>query len=453
MFTRSLYGTPDLAEQGTILAAIATLADTGRLRSTLTSLLGPIDAANLRQAHAQLETGSTIGKLVVSNENRTRRTPMPGSSRKRSNQVGAHKRKVRGESIAQTIRRASGKAGMAPGTMVFIGEQKLARPRIEIFDFNAETARELPDVGLQDCFDLNIDESSVVWINVNGVHDIGVIQAIGEHFGLHPMTLEDLVNTAQRPKLEDFPHYLFIVLKMMEFSEASQTIATEHVSMILASNYLLTFLEDEGDVFDSVRERLRTAKGRVRLMKADYLAFSLMDAIVDHYFLAIERVGDRIEEIDDRILEDPQKDDMNEIHHLKRGILGLRKAAWPCREVLGAIEKSESTILRPATKVFWRDLYDHSIQVIDMVETYRDILGSMHDTYLSSISNRMNEVMKTLTIISSIFIPLTFIAGVYGMNFENMPELKWPLGYHATLAVMLLIGLVLVGYFKRRKWL
>jgi magnesium transporter len=342
---------------------------------------------------------------------------------------------------------------MVPGTMVFVGEQKVARPRIEIFAFNAEMVRELRDVGLQECFDAPIDDTRVTWINVNGIHDIAVIEAIGQHFGLHPMTLEDLVNTAQRPKIEDFPHYLFIVLKMMEFNEASQTIATEHVSMILGSDYLLTFLEDEGDVFDAVRERLRAAKGRVRLMKADYLAFALIDTIVDHYFLAIERVGDRIEEIDDRILDDPQANDMQEIHHLKRGILSLRKAAWPCREVIGAIEKSESTILRPASKVFWRDLYDHSIQVIDMVETYRDILGSMHDTYLSSISNRMNEVMKTLTIMSSIFIPLTFIAGVYGMNFENMPELKWPLGYHATLAVMLLIGAALVVYFKRRKWL
>jgi magnesium transporter len=342
---------------------------------------------------------------------------------------------------------------MVPGTMVFVGEQKVARPRIDIFEFNPEMVRELPDVGLQECFDATIDDSRVTWINVNGIHDIEVIEAIGQHFGLHPMTLEDLVNTAQRPKIEDFPHYLFIVLKMMAFNEASQSIATEHVSMILGSDYLLTFLEDEGDVFDAVRERLRAAKGRVRLMKADYLAFALMDTIVDHYFLAIERVGDRIEEIDDRILEDPQANDMQEIHHLKRGILSLRKAAWPCREVIGAIEKSESTILRPASKVFWRDLYDHSIQVIDMVETYRDILGSMHDTYLSSISNRMNEVMKTLTIMSSIFIPLTFIAGVYGMNFENMPELKWPLGYHATLAVMLLIGAALVVYFKRRKWL
>lgn len=348
---------------------------------------------------------------------------------------------------------SSAKIGLSPGTMVFVGEQKRERARIDIFDYNAESLREKRDVDLRACFEFCGDDDSVTWINVNGVHDVGLIESLGEHFGLHPMTLEDLVNTTQRPKVEEFPHYLFIVMKMMAFNSTSHMIDIENVSLILGSNILLSFLEDDGDVFDALRERLKKGKGRIRQMKADYLAYALMDAVVDHYFLAIEQIGDLIEEIDDKILEDPQENDIQDIHYLKRDVLTLRKAAWPCREVISAIEKGESNVLTTSTKVYWRDLYDHCIQVIDMVETYRDILGGMHDTYLSSLSNRMNEVMKTLTIISSVFIPLTFIAGVYGMNFENMPELRWRLGYHGVLAVMLTIGVSLVIYFRRKRWL
>lgn len=337
--------------------------------------------------------------------------------------------------------------------MVFVGERKCERPRVDIIDYNSEQLSEVQDVEVNQCFEQALSDTSVTWINVNGVHDVGLIETLGEHFGLHPMTLEDLVNTTQRPKVEEFPYYLFIVMKMMEFNSTSHAIDVENVSLILGKNVVLSFLEDDGDVFDSLRERLRKDKGRIRHMKADYLAYSLMDTVVDHYFLAIEQIGDRIEAIDDKILDDPRQSDIQDIHYLKRDVLSLRKAAWPCREVINAIEKGESGVLMASNKVYWRDLYDHSIQVIDMVETYRDILGGMHDTYLSSLSNRMNEVMKTLTIISSIFIPLTFIAGVYGMNFVNMPELRWPLGYHGVLIVMLTIGVCLVIFFRRKRWL
>ncbi|WP_322781896.1 magnesium/cobalt transporter CorA [Synechococcus sp. CBW1107] len=342
---------------------------------------------------------------------------------------------------------------MAPGTMVFVGERKCERARVDIFDYNAEQLSETQDVELSQCFEQALAGNSVTWINVNGIHDVGLIERLGEHFGLHPMTLEDLVNTSQRPKLEEFGHYLLIVMKMMEFERSSASISIEHLSLIVAENVVLSFLEDEGDVFDSLRERIRKGKGRIRQLKADYLAYALMATVVDHYFQAIEQIGDHIEEIDDKILEDPSPDDIQDIHYLKRDVLTLRKAAWPCREVISAIEKGSSPVLTDSTRVYWRDLYDHTIQVIDMVETYRDILGGMHDTYLSSLSNRMNEVMKTLTIISSIFIPLTFIAGVYGMNFENMPELRWRLGYQATLGLMVLIGAGLALYFRRRRWL
>jgi len=352
----------------------------------------------------------------------------------------------------RTVGRGS-KTGMAPGTMVFVGERKCEHTRVDILDYNAEQLSETQDAELSQCFEQALAENSVTWININGIHDVALIQSLGQHFGLHPMTLEDLVNTTQRPKVEEFGHYLLIVMKMMEFELSSASVSIEHISLIVGQNLVLSFLEDEGDVFDSLRERIRQGKGHIRHLKSDYLAYALMDTVVDHYFRAIEQIGDRIEEIDDKILENPSQNDIQDIHYLKRDVLSLRKAAWPCRELISAIEKGTSPVLTASTRVYWRDLYDHSIQVIDMVETYRDILGGMHDTYLSSLSNRMNEVMKTLTIISSVFIPLTFIAGVYGMNFVNMPELRWRLGYHGVLVVMLTIGVCLVIFFRRKRWL
>lgn len=344
------------------------------------------------------------------------------------------------------------KSGMSPGTMAFIGEPKVDKARIDIIQYDETSLNELNDISMNQCRDF-AKAPSVTWINVNGIHDIGLIEALGKCLDLHPLTLEDIVNTSQRPKVEEFPTYVYVVLKMMGFDEAANQLRIEHVSLILGDNYVISFLEDEGDVFDPVRERLRSAKGRIRMMKSDYLAYSLMDTVVDHYFLAVERIGDRIEDADDHILVDPKPDDIQEVHRLKRDILSLRKAVWPLREEIGALEKSESMLIHSETKVFLRDLYDHTIQVIEMLETFRDIIGSMHDTYLSSISNRMNEIMKVLTIIATIFIPLTFIVGVYGMNFENMPELKWPWGYFMIWGVILAVGGGLIGYFKRKNWI
>jgi magnesium transporter len=344
------------------------------------------------------------------------------------------------------------KIGLAPGTPVFIGERKLTTARIEILAYDHDSLREVNLAGIEECRELGHGEL-VAWININGIHDIELVEAVGECFGLHPMILEDIVNSSQRPKCEEFDDYLFIAMKMLAFVDATCSLESEHVSLILGSSFVISFLEDEGDVFDAIRHRIRTGGGRIRTMKADYLAYCLMDAIVDHYFLAVERIGDRVEMYEERILTDPQPNDIQEIHRFKRELLPLRKAVWPLREVLGAIAKSDSQLLRPETRVFWRDLYDHTVQVIDMVETSRDILASLHDAYLSSLSNRMNEVMKILTIISTIFIPLTFIVGVYGMNFDFMPELKWRLGYFVVWGVMLAIGISLYVFFKRRKWL
>jgi magnesium transporter len=352
----------------------------------------------------------------------------------------------------RTLRGPGIKIGMAPGKMVFIGDRKKEKARINIINYENTVLNELDDASVNQCRDF-AKGPGVTWINVNGIHDIRLIQALGECFKLHPLTLEDIVNTSQRIKIEEFPNYIFIVLKMITFNEAANEVEFEHVSLILGENFVISFQEDEGDVFDGVRDRIRSAKGRSRSMKSDYLAYTLMDAVVDHYFLAVERIGDRIEDIDDQILAEPKPEYIKEIHQLKRDILSLRKSVWPLREEIGAIEKSESAMIHPETKVYWRDLYDHTIQIIELVETFRDILGGMHDTYLSSMSNRMNEIMKMLTIIATIFIPLTFIVGVYGMNFEYMPELKWRFGYYMIWGIMLIVGIGLLVYFKRRKWI
>ena len=344
------------------------------------------------------------------------------------------------------------KSGMAPGTMVFIGEQRQEQARIDLMQYSETGFDELGNVTVRQCGE-SAKLPGITWMNVSGVHDLSLIEALGSCFGIHPMTLEDIVNTTQRPKIEEFPQHLFIVFKMMTWNEAAGSLLIEHVSLILGENYVLSFIEGAGDVFDTVRSRIRAAADRIRSLGADYLAYSLMDAVVDQYFLIVERISDRIEDIDEQILTEPRSEDIKEIHHLKRDILKLRKAVWPFREGVGKITKSGSSLVREETGIFWRDLHDHSIQIIDMAETCRDTLSGLHDTYLSSISNRMNEIMKMLTIISTIFIPLTFIAGVYGMNFEYMPELRWRFGYSAVWGLMLAIAFGLTIYFKRKKWL
>ncbi len=336
--------------------------------------------------------------------------------------------------------------------MVFIGEQRQEKARIDLIRYSETALDELRGASPEQCTAF-AKYPGIIWMNVSCVHDLDLMETLGKSFDLHSMTLEDIVNTTQRPKVEEFPKYLFIVLKMMTFSDVAGRLVIEHVSLILGENYVLSFLEDEGDVFDTVRERIRTAVGRIRSLKADYLAYSLMDAVVDQYFLIVERIGDRIEDIDEQILTEPKPEHISEIHRLKRDILKLRKAIWPFREAVGKIVKSGSSVVDAETAIFWRDLHDHIIQIIDMAETCRDILGGLHDTYLSSISNRMNEIMKMLTIISTIFIPLTFIVGVYGMNFEQMPELKWHFGYCAVWGLMLAIAFGLFLYFKRKRWL
>jgi magnesium transporter len=345
------------------------------------------------------------------------------------------------------------KTGIPPGTLVYKGaEQDNNLPvRLTLIQYNETEFIEKEFTEVNDCMK-HIVPGMVHWINVDGVHKVEVIDALGKLFNIHPLTLEDVVNTEQRPKFEDYDTYVVAILKMIYLDE---NVNAEQLSIILKENMVISFQEMlGGDAFDIIRNRIRQGKGRVRKCGADYLAYALLDAVVDTYFVILEKMSDRIEVLEEELVNEPDQQTLKMLHSLKRQMIFLRKAVWPMRELLNTMERSETHLITPATDIYLRDLYDHTIRAIDTVETQRDLLSGMMDIYLSSISVKMNEVMKVLTIISTIFIPVTFIAGVYGMNFHvGMWELDEPYGYAITWAVMLAVMISLVIYFKKKKWL
>ncbi len=353
--------------------------------------------------------------------------------------------------LRKLVHKRAKKTGAAPGTLIHSGEKKTERARIRVIDYDQDKLerREYDDASA--CCPL-LETSTVSWINIDGLHQVEIIETIGRCFNLHPLVMEDILNTDQRPKVEAYDDYVFIVLKMLTFNEQTGETLPEQVSLILGRNFVLSFQEREGDVFEGVRERLRSGR-RIRFMGADYLTYALLDAIVDSYLLTLEKISDQIELLEEELMERPTPQTLDRIHHFKREMILLRKSVWPLRELIGGLTRGEHPLVTQETILFLRDVYDHTIHVIDTVETFRDLLGGMTDLYLSSVSHRMNEVMKVLTLIATIFIPLTFIAGVYGMNFEYMPELQWRWGYPAVWAVMILVGILMVGFFKRKKWL
>lgn len=358
----------------------------------------------------------------------------------------------RGIRIPRIIQKRQRKVGLPPGTLVYTGDNKTETVRIAIIDYDEAQFQEKETKNVEECFPFK-DKPTVTWINIDGVHQVDIIEKIGEHFGLHPLVLEDIVNTGQRPKMEDFVDYLFVVLKMLHYDEKEKAVRAEQVSLILGSNYVISFQETEGDVFDPIRERIRMERGRIRKMGADYLAYSLIDEIVDNYFVILEKLGEKIEDMEDALITNPTPETLQAIHGLKREMIFLRKSVWPLREVISRLERWESPLIDKSIAIYLRDVYDHTIQVIDAIETFRDMLSGMLDIYLSSVSNRMNEVMKVLTIIATIFIPLTLIAGIYGMNFKYMPELEQPWSYPVVWLIMLVVGIVMVIYFRRKRWL
>jgi magnesium transporter len=344
----------------------------------------------------------------------------------------------------------SKKAGLPPGTLVGDDAKGAAPVKITVIDYGEDSYEEKELEEITDCR-LFRETPTVTWVNVGGVHRIEVLEELGECFGIHSLVLEDIANTEQRPKTEDFGDYLFVVLKMLDYE--GDEVETEQVSMVLGHNYVLSFQEREGDVFDAVRERIRNAKGRVRKMGPDYLAYALLDAVVDNYFVILEQIGEKVGLLEEELAENPNPETLQNVHELKREMIILRKSVWPLREVVNGLIRDDSKLVHQSTGVFLKDVYDHTIQVIDAVETYRDVLSGMLDLYLSTVSNRMNEVMKVLTIIATIFIPLTFVAGIYGMNFQFMPELGWHWSYPLVWLVMLIVALSMVIFFKSKKWL
>lgn len=355
-------------------------------------------------------------------------------------------------SIRKFRSRVSKKIGLAPGSLVHVGEERTEKPKITIIDYDRNNYQEKVVENVEECFPFK-DYPTVSWINVDGIHQVDIIEKMGKHFGIHPLVMEDIVHTNQRPKMVDYDSYIYIVLKMLWFENDDTDVKAEQVSIILGPDFVLSFQELEGDTFDFVRERLRNSKGKIRNVGSDYLAYALLDSIVDNYFLIIERFGEAIEDLEDKLIENPSPEILQSIHDLKKEMIYLRKSVWPLRDVINRLERTESNLIKDSTFVFLKDVYDHTIQVVDAIETYRDILTGILDVYLSSVSNKMNEVMKVLTIIATIFIPLTFIAGMYGMNFTNMPELGWKWGYPAVWVINILIFLSMYSYFRRKNWL
>lgn len=348
------------------------------------------------------------------------------------------------------VQKRSKKTGLPPGTLVHIGEKKADTVTLTVFNYAGARCDERTATS-PDEIQPPLDES-VTWVDVGGVHKLDLLEAFGKQFSLHPLLLEDIANTDQRPKLDDYEAYLFLVMKVLSVTEKHDLLA-EQVSFVIGRNFVLSFQENGTDVFKPVRERLRVGKGRLRQSGADYLLYALVDAIVDQYFLVLESLGEKIELLQEQVVADPKPDTLREVHALKRQLLFLRRAVWPLREATNGLSRSDCPFLHEPTKVFFRDVYDHVVQIVDTIETLREMVSASLDIYLSSVSYRLNAVMRVLTVITTIFMPLSFIASIYGMNFEHMPELKSEWGYPAVLGMMGLIAAGMLIIFRHRRWL
>jgi len=335
--------------------------------------------------------------------------------------------------------------------MVHIGKERTEKVRISVIDYDEANMveKEVTNVNVLRGF---LEKPTITWINIDGVHDLEVIENIGHIFGLHPLIMEDIANTTQRPKVEDLEDYLFVVFKMLDFDEKAGEINSEQISLILGPNYLISFQEIQTPLFDPIRERIRAGKGRIRKAGPDYVAYTLLDSVVDNYFVLLEKLGEKLEFLEEELVRAPNPDTLQTIHKLKTYMIFMRKSVWPLREVINRLIDGESPLIKSPTMPYLRDIYDHTIHVIDTMETSRDIISGMLDIYLSSISYRLNEIMKVLTIIATVFIPLTFLAGWYGMNFKSMPEFEWRYGYAMVIAVAICMVIAMLVYFKRKRW-
>ena len=350
------------------------------------------------------------------------------------------------------------KPGTAPATLVAPPDKKGHKPEVSLIEYDAHTIVERKIDRIEEIFPC-LDNEKVSWINVDGLSDIEMLRQLGNHFRIHPLALEDMLGAGQRPKVDEYDNQLFVILQMVYETE-EYDIVFEQVCVVLGRQYVITVQEEPGrDVFDPVRERLRKGAGNARYMKSDYLAYALIDAVVDHYFPLIESLGDSMEEFQQTVLDNPTRKRLRDLHDFRHAIAELRRAVWPQRDVLGRLVRDETGLVEGRTKLFFRDCYDHTVIILDLLETFRDATRNLMDLYLSGITIRTNEIMRVLTVISSIFIPLTFLAGIWGMNFDhsaspyNMPELGWRFGYFYALALMVAVAIGMIIFFKRKKWL
>lgn len=360
--------------------------------------------------------------------------------------------------MSHSSQKLTRKLGLTPGALVYVGVDRTSKVTIDVMEYDATALREYRIERFEE-WQLSPAPETVTWINIEGVHDLNVVEAIGKRFAIHPLLLEDIVNTTKRPKFEDYSDYVVLMLRMLYVEPRTGQIVSEQVSLVIGKSFVISFQEVEGDVFDPIRERIRKTVPRQRFIATDYLAHALIDAVVDHYFVVLERLGERVDAVEKRLIRAPRPENMSTIYDLKRMFIEMRRAVWPLREALSAMERADCKLIQDASRPYFRDLYEHVVQVMDTVESQRETVASLLDLYLSSINNKTNEVMKLLTIIATIFIPLTFLAGVYGMNFDtaagpfNMPELLWPYGYVLFWVVSLAISAGLIWYFRRRHWL
>ncbi len=353
-------------------------------------------------------------------------------------------------SMSRLFQKKSKKSGLPPGTPAYVGEKKPTDTRITIIEYDEENLYEKEAKTIEECLDTK-ESSMVKWIRITGLKQIQLLEHLGKEFKIHPLVVEDILNTTQRPKIEDYNDYLFMVVKNVDFS--NDEIDSNQVSVILGPSFVISVQERQEAILQPIMDRIRNNRGIIRRMKNDFLAYAILDAVLDNYFAVIEKLSDNIEVVEDELISNPVQDTLHEIYRLKQELIILRKSIWPFREVISRMERGRYALIDEKLLIYIRDIYDHSIQVMETVETYRDMLSGMLDIYLSSVSNRMNEVMKVLTIIATIFIPLTLIAGIYGMNFRFMPELEIPLAYPLVWLSMIIVGLVLVVFFKRKRWI
>ncbi|MBO8092449.1 MAG: magnesium/cobalt transporter CorA [Prosthecochloris sp.] len=354
--------------------------------------------------------------------------------------------------MAKFSRYYSRKVGLPPGSLIHLGEKSPEETRISVLDYSEDECVFKEVSGIEECL-VYRDRPTTTWINIDGLGDIDIIDAAGRMFGINTLVLEDILHTGQRPKIEEFEDYLFIVLRMISCERQSEEVVEEQLSLILKGNMVISFQEKPGDVFNPLRERVIQGKSRIRKHGADYLAYALIDIVVDNYFHVLDRVELRLELLDEELFTDSSGEStFRDISDLKKDLILLRKSTWPLRDIINAITRNEFEVIEEKNLIYFRDIYDHIIHVIDILETFRDMVAGMHDTYMNYVNNRMNEIMKVLTVIATIFIPLTFIAGIYGMNFRHMPELEWQWGYFGILGVMVAIFIGMIGYFRKKKW-